>query len=115
MFKSIDYLIHDKDILSHIYKLIDTEFECEVALDAAAPSAAVAIILEYKKRNNPHKEIVKNLFIYNLWVCNEYKGSFEQGLNYQNKYIDKRYKDINFSKLYYQDLKDMWDKYKSFI
>ena len=116
MFKSIIYLRNDKiKTNSYIYKLIDTDFECEVASDASAPSAAAAIILEYKKRNYSHDEIVKNLFRCNLYLCDEYNLSFEKELFYQNKYFNKYFKDINFSKLYYQDLKDMWDKHKAFV
>ena len=126
MFKSIDYLRNDKDTNFYVYKLIDTEFECEVLSaedknewEAASLEpvleivpAITAIALEYKKRNSSHEEIVKNLFEYNLHLCDKYKSDFEYMLNWQRAYLDAHFEDINFSKLYYQDLKDMWDKHK---
>lgn len=118
MFKSIECLRYYAKIDSYIYKIIDTNFECEMAVPPSPLSesrSAVATILEYKKRNYSDKEIVKNLFRCNLYLCNKYKGSFEEILNRQNIYIDQDFKDINFSKLYYQELKGMWDKYKAFI
>ncbi len=118
MFKSIEFLRYYAEIDSYIYKIIDTNFECEMAVPPSPlgeDRSAVATILEYKKRNYPHQDIVKNLFRCNLYICNKYNISFEEILNRQNIYIDQYLKDINFSKLYYQDLKNMWDKHKAFI
>ncbi len=112
MFKSIYYLRYDYETDSSIYKLIDTDFECEVTM---AVSSLAPIVIEYKKRNYSHKEILKNLLRCNICMCNEFCCTFEQGLNYENTNPDNCYKDTNFSKLYYQDLKDMWDKHKVFV
>ncbi len=124
MFLSITFLQYndqEDDCTDCIYKIIDTDFICEV--DIAYPKTAsefcviVAMIMisEYKKRNSSHDEIVKNLFRCNLFISNKYKYSFEDILKWQYRYTDKFYKDINFSKLYYQDLKYMWDKHKVFV
>ncbi len=112
MFKSIEYVRYDYKTKSNIYKLIDTEFECEVGVTG---SYLVVIISEYKKRNYPHQDIVKNLFRYILYLCNKFDISFEEELHYHNTYIDMFFNDLNFSKLYYQDIKDMWDKHKVFV
>ncbi len=116
MFKSIEYIRFDNKIKSTIYKFIDSDFECEAAVKnlSSKSTRAAIIVAEYKSRNYSHKEIVKNLFICNLFICNKYNYTFEKVLSYQNKYIDKDFNNINFSKLYYQDLKDMWDKHKVF-
>ncbi len=130
MFKSIIYLrSYNDENIRYIYKLIDTDFECEVVSlavyrgrlpvgarevsSAVAMAAVVATISEYKKRSYSHKDIVRNLF--RLLICDEYNFCFEKELDYQNKFIDICYKDINFSKLYYQELKNMWDKHKAFV
>lgn len=119
MFKSIDFFQYDKKIKSFIYKLIDTEFECnlEIAmLETDVPRAAiVAAISEYKKRNYSHDEIVRNLFKCNIYICNKFNHSFEKELSCQLNHIDTYYKDISFAKLYYDDIKAMWDKRKVFI
>ena len=125
MFKSIEYLRYDEIINSYIFKFIDTEFECEVMfvdsafyvmMEATAMAVAVgAVALEYEKRTYSYQEIVKNLFRCNLYLCNTYKRSFENILMWQHKYIDHCFKEINFSKLYYRHIKDMWDKHKVFM
>ncbi len=60
MFKPIKYLRYDDEIKSYIYKLIDTDFECDIAvlvshLVNVVPrenvAQIVAIITEYEKRN----------------------------------------------------------------
>jgi len=114
MFKSITYLGYDDSKNNVIYKIIDTEFEQELQIFEGA-CEFLATMVEYKRRNYSHQEIVKNLFRCNLHLCNRYKSSFEHMLDWQSNYIDKSFKDINFSKLYYQDIKNMWDKHKVFI
>lgn len=122
MFKSIKYLRYDSLIDSHIYKLVNTDFECEIFANEQVCGAETVyltamILLEYKKRNCPHKEIVKNLFRYNIYKCKyQFNNlSFEKILSYQNKYFNTYFKEINFSKLYYQDLKNMWDNHKCYL
>lgn len=128
MINSIEYLGFDNDLNSYIYKLIDTEFECEVSLsrvvvDASSNAALIALViritvmsaLEYKKRNYSHDEIVRNLFKCNIYICNKFNHSFEKELSCQLNHIDTYYKDISFAKLYYDDIKAMWDKRKVFI
>jgi len=110
MFKSIEYIRYDQLSYSYIYKLIDSDFECTVSAASSSPTArrALAIISEYKRRNLP---VLSNLFLYNLYICKKYNYSFEESLEYQNKYVDKYYPNIKFSNIYYNDLKNMWDKY----
>lgn len=102
-----------------MYNIIDTEFECETAVWAnfvANEMLDIAISgLEYNKRNYPHQEIIKNLFVYNLHLCNKMGYTFEKILSYQNTYIDMFFNDLNFSKLYYKDLEDILHKYKAFL
>ncbi len=108
MLKSIDYLRYNKKTDSFVYNIIDTEFECNITVPFAgsvAKEAAIAVITEYKNRNYSHQEIVKNLFRCNLYLNNKYKYSFEESLNKQYKYLDK----------YFNDLKNMYDKYKVFM
>lgn len=117
MFKSIEYIRYDEGTKSYIYNLIDTEFKCEVVARSADKDALAALIIisEYKKRNYSYKQIVKNLFVCNLHLCNKHGYIFEKLLGYQLKYADKSFKDIDFSKLYYESVKNMWDKHKAFI
>ncbi len=139
MFKSIEYVRYDPKIDSYIYKLVDTDFECEVviaslsekiikrllandcsvteslSLVAGIVIMTAALVTEYKKRNCYHKEIVKNIFKYNLLINNHHKYYFERLLNIEMVYIDRFIKNINFSKLYYEELKDMWDNYKCYL
>lgn len=125
MFKSIKYLRYDNEIKSNVYLFVDTDFECEVV----SPDCLIKerlhtpiVIAEYKKRNYSHKDIVRNLFKYFVLYINKYnKLNFEELLNWQIAYLDKpftfsdhSFNDLNFSKLYCQDLKDMWDKHKAF-
>ena len=114
MFRSLNFLklISTKE---SVFYLIDSEFECEIVLDAAATCiAAPCIILEYRKRNYSHSEIIKRLFRCNLYLCNKFNTKFEYILEMQYRYSD-RFKKVKFKKKYYQDLKDMWDKHKVFI
>lgn len=139
MFKSIEFLTYDNKIDSDIYKLIDTEFECEVVIASLSEKIikrllandcpvtesvslvtgivimTAALVTEYKKRSCYHKEIVKNIFKYNLLINNHHKYYFERLLNIEMVYIDRFIKNINFSKLYYEELKDMWDNYKCYL
>jgi len=113
MFKFVSFITYDDDPKSYFYEIIDSDFECNAldgvaTLKLSAQAAALEIFLEYKKRNYSHKDIVKNLFRFNLHLDKEYNFNFEDILNWQ-------YKNINFSESYYQDIKDMWDKYKAFM
>ena len=134
MIKLIEYIKYYEGTKSYTYKITDSEFQCELEVfplagafieaedlqwvKRSAPSDAAALVAaittEYKRRNYSHDEIVKNLFKYNIYMS-ENKFSFEDILDWQYKYTDKFFKDINFSKLYYQDLKDMWYKHKMFV
>ncbi len=115
MFKLIEFIRYDEDTYSYIYKLVDTDFECEFAAAfGVGGEVTVATIQEYNKRNYSSYQISKNLFRYNLYMSKKYGYSFEEQLNSQNIFIDQNFKDINFSKLYYPHIKDMWDKYKVF-
>lgn len=117
MFKSIEYIRYNSLTNDFIYKIIDTDFECEVVARSADKDALAALIIisEYKKRNYSYKQIVKNLFMCNLHLCNKHGYIFEKLLGYQLKYADKSFKDIDFLKLYYESVKDMWDNYKCYL
>jgi len=135
MIKLIEYIKYCEGAKSYTYKIIDSEFQCELEVfpltitsfisiedlpwvnwDFAEDAAALvaAITTEYQRRNYSHDEIVKNLFKCNIYMS-ENKFSFEDILDWQYKYTDIFFKDINFSKLYYQDLKDMWNNHKMFM
>lgn len=111
MFKSITYLRDDKETNSYIYKFIDTEFVCDVIAPAswASSSPALAILMEYEKRN---LYALTNIFKCNLCLSKEYNYTFEEILNLQRKYSDKYYPELHFNEKYYNELKNMWDKYK---
>ena len=128
MFKSIECIRYNEDANSFTYNLVDSDFECEITVSCSSvrrlnaeevtvldTMTVIGAISEYKKRNCSHQDIVKNIFRCNLYFCNEYKYPFELLLSRQNKCIDFFYKDIDFSKLYYEELKTMWDKHKVFM
>ncbi len=150
MFKSIEYLRYDHNTESYVYKLVDTEFECEVMLALlangapASPKAKVVetlelpyipstekarlsamlamfyvaaglVVIEYEKRNCHHKEIIFNLIKFNVFLSNDNKYSFEDILEYLNDHINDHFKQLNFNEKYYQDIKNTWSKYKTFM
>lgn len=118
MFKSIKYLRLKYDAASskytYYYYLVDSEFECEVSAAATslrlAPDehAMTATAAEYKKRKLP---LIKNVYLLNNHLLNEWHSasSFENLLNYQNRYTDEYYTipGINFSKDIYPKLLEM--------
>jgi hypothetical protein len=125
MFKCAEYIGYDKNTNCHIYKLIDTNFECEVLAPvihyaeptmvsvsgASAVLTAAGVALGYKQKNYSHEDICTNLFKCNIYLCNKFKCSFEEILKFEDKYIDQNIRGVDFSNTYYKDLKDMWDKY----
>ena len=125
MFKSIEYLRYDEITNCFIYKLIDTDFECDIAvlvshLVNVVPrenvAQIVAIITEYEKRNYSYKEIIQNLFKYILLFSDTYKFvSFKECLEWQKIYLDEDFKHLNFNGKYYKGIINKWDKHKAFI
>ena len=127
MFEYIDYVRYDYDEDFDIYRLVDSHFECQIMVSSAATEyvtdwasgghapCIASVIVEYKKRNYSHKEIVKNLFRCSLFLSIKYGYCFEDTLKWQNKYLDTCFKDINFSKLYYKELKRLWNIHKVFL
>jgi len=106
MIKSITFLRYQNYPLeAYIYKLIDTEFQCDIMSTAYAP-VLVGASQEYQRRNYSYQEIIKNLFKCNLFLSKILKCSFEKSLEWQN---------VNFDKRYYQGIKNMWDKHKVFM
>ncbi len=108
MFKSITYLKFDCDTGSDIYKVIDTNFECELIVGPQAFSVVASFFIflaqEYEIRNYSYHDIVKDLFRCNLYLCNKFSYLFEYLLSLQNEFTHK----------YYESVKDMWDKHKAF-
>lgn len=103
MFKSITHLEYRDD--KCYYKLVDSEFACEVSSAAirystqptAAPSPAAAAALEYKKRNLP---VAKNIallyrFYYALW----YK--IKTLLEHDKCLIDRYHPELEYGFKYY--------------
>lgn len=123
MFKSITYLRYDEESNLYFYRLIDTDFECEVSADsstvAAAPPAAslvvtiaATVVAEYERRKLPALPI---FFKCNLYLNTKSDLTFEDILKFQHKYMDKYYPEIYFNEKYYDKLKDMWHKCKLFM
>lgn len=125
MFKSIEFLRYNNKSNSAIYKITDTDFECEVSIlsrstlrtswgahveGAAREASAVAI--EYQKRNI---SVIKNLFKCNLYLSYKYNCDFLSVLEWQKIYTNLFYKHINFSEIHYYKLKEMWNKHKVFL
>lgn len=107
MFKSITYLRFDCDTDSDFYKVIDSDFECELIVGEAFSVVACIFVLlveEYEKRNYSYQEIVKSLFRCNLYLCNKFNYLFEYLLSLQEDFAHK----------YYHGVKNMWDKHKAF-
>lgn len=108
MFKSITYLKFDCDTGSDIYKVIDTNFECELIVGPQAFSVVASffifLVQEYEKRNYSYQEIVKSLFRCNIYLCNKFNYLFEYLLSLQEDFAHK----------YCHGIKDMWDKHKAF-
>ncbi len=126
MFQSIEYLNYTYDnknkLYHHSYKITDSDFISNSTIPAAREAAvgttaevgdAAAIIKTYENRNYAHQEIIKNLFLLNMFLLKEnwYVYNINQILEYQNKYLTKEYyPEINFNEKYYNDLVNYTDK-----
>lgn len=131
MFKYLKYRNYHHKTDSYIYRLIDSEFECDAFVEsqiifdmdlmgvdfigAEVIEASVLIISEYEKRNYSCDKIIKNLLKYNLHICVQHKYNLYKLLKLQRKYIDKYLKSMSFNKKYYKMLKCELNKYKAFI
>ncbi len=117
MFKFITYIRYDESKHNTLFKLTDTEFECEEVQVVEGASELTATMVEYERRNYSHDEIVKNLFKCILFLRNRFfpPRSFEETLDTYYTYEITYFNNLKFHEKYYQDVKDMWDKYKVFI
>ncbi len=118
MFQSIKYVNHtcnNKNNLFHYtYEIIDSDFISisstaavgEASVLLADCSAATLVIKEYERRNYTHQEIIKNLFLLNIFMLKQnWYNNINQIFEYQNKYLSKKYfTESNFHEKYYDDL-----------
>lgn len=121
MFKSIEseYMwIHPLDADNRItyYKLIDDDFTdtIRVCKGDGWSWGARDLIYIYKSKG---LDVVHNLFLFYLFIENEYKWNIDDMLEKHNENLDKynREAPVNFSEKYYQKLKDKWNRHKLFI
>ncbi len=118
MFQSIIYInctYDNKTKLYHYsYEITDSDFISNSPVAEAPAAAAVGVadaavlIKEYESRKYDHKEIIKNLFLLNMFLLKEncywYNNIYEI-LKYQNTYLTKEYyPESNFHENYYDDL-----------
>jgi len=117
MFQSITYLRYENKTNECIYQLVDDDFICSVsaratiaaagaraALRGALGAALVVVVavaaVEYKKRNLP---VAKNIVL--LYLDYQQKGYDISGWeNYNYKWIDKYYPELEYSKLYHSQI-----------
>ncbi len=115
MFQSVEFIGNfinkQTDILYNKYNIIDSNFTTIIQVIGYTPSAIAKIssgsILEYETRNYTHQEIIKNLFLLNLFLIKSNKYVYTDmctAVSQQNKYIDKYFPEINFNEKYYDDL-----------
>lgn len=115
MFKSIVYLRYDKEINSHIYRLEDSDFECEIAAPCNAPvdggwasSPMPLLVFEYKNRNLP---VAKNIAL--LYTSYHKLGYEIFSMLERNKiYADEHYSELNYGTEIYPEVKE---KLETFI
>lgn len=120
MFKNIKYLGYNNIVEAHVYKLTDTEFECEIFEKFRNVSAVwrvssaslemLATISGYEKQNYERKYLVKNLFLCMLYTCKKYEINFEYLLHYFYKHYSVYLKDITIN-----DFKFIQSKYGAFL
>ncbi len=118
MFKSIKYLNHTYDnktnLYYYYYEITNSDFISNSSEAVTAPAAAVtvaagstvAVIKEYENRNYDHQEIIKNLFLLNMFMINQnWFNNINEILEYQNESLTKEYyPESNFHENYYDDL-----------
>jgi len=102
MLQSITYLRYESKTNEYIHQLVDDDFICLVAVAVAAGvcSVTAAVAAEYKKRNLP---VAKNIVL--LYLDYQQKGYDINGWeNYNYKWIDKYYPELEYSKLYHSQI-----------
>jgi hypothetical protein len=107
MFKSIRYLRYDLNHDRLIYLLEDNEFICESSLHqppreaifARNVVAAAAVTNEYKQRNLPVAKNVALFYLFNKKLGSNIDGA---ALEYNQKYLDKFYPELEYGKKYYR-------------
>jgi len=128
MFQSIKYVscIYDNktNLYHYHYTLTDSDFVSYsyVSINEAgalgssplgvaavrATSTAIFLIKQYENRNYNHEEVMKNLFLLNMFLLKQkffQYNNINEVLEYQNKYLIKDYyPESNFHEKYYKDL-----------
>jgi len=107
MFQSIylNYTYDSKTTLYYYhYEITDSDF-----ISNSSVTAGVAgLIKEYESRKYDHKEIIKNLFLLNMFLLKEnyyWFNNINEILEYQNECLIKEYyPESNFNEKYYDDL-----------
>ncbi len=110
-YKFIDCSRNKKtNIYIYTYEIIDSSFinKIDIATEVTsqvgeAECAAVIKIYESKKLN-----VVKNLFLLNLYICKDYNYKMNDLLYYQKQFMNKYY-NVNYDK-YYDDLVKYTDR-----
>jgi hypothetical protein len=113
MFKSIEYLRKNDGI--YTYRIIDSDFECDMLLDIDTVRAAMnrtksmggatwSTILEYDKQNLP---IGRNLSLITIYFSNEFKHSISYAISWQDAFMPEYLKQID-----YANYKEKWEQWK---
>lgn len=106
MFLSCDYVKYAYNDQEQMYKIKDSEFECELISSKNDYWLISQFIEEYNKRNLP---IIPNLFRFILHLSGKHSLFFENIIN------SEKNRNIYFKENYYPKLMDMWNKYKAFL
>ncbi len=119
MFQSIKYVncIYDNktDLYHHGYEITDSDFISNSPASSVVPSwwstssvasPLAALIKEYERRKYAHQEIIKNLFLLNMFLLKEnWYYNMNEILQHQNTYLtSEHYLKSNFHEKYYDDL-----------
>ncbi len=115
MFQSIylNYTYDSKTTLYYYhYEITDSDFisnsSVTAGVAATAAAGAAGLIKEYESRKYDHKEIIKNLFLLNMFLLKEnyyWFNNINEILEYQNECLTKEYyPESNFHENYYDDL-----------
>ncbi len=107
-YRCINYTIdHKKDKFIYTYEIIDSDFSHQINIwssikGSAGLGAALGTVATIETYDSKNLDVVKNLFLFNLYICKEYNYKMNTLFFYQRKYINKYY-DVDFNK-YYDDL-----------
>ncbi len=118
MFQTYQYkdisIINQTNTRIYVCEIIDSDFNHQIKIiekypliisDPVPLAIACAIIKTYESKN---LDVVKNLFLLNLYICKKYGDEMHYLLCHQKRYINKYY-DVDFNK-YYDDLVNYTNK-----